>query len=255
MLLFVWSAAWADVLTWSCRPLPHWRPPLCHHGPSGQCLLIKTPPIHSSGWIFSIIWSHWCPSGPVLMSRARVPMMLWPPVPMAVAPVCSGPRSGLTSDWLVQAPWPGLCAPSPRHRPSCRAQCSALGARPDWALSWAPTGPQSRFWQGLGNLTATLPTTQKGKMLAKMNQFDSWWLLLGRVTHHSNKLFIVPIFVNISQPKVASAENIKLLGKVFKRLGQSPGCEQIKHFKKKKFCLHLSSESWNKLVYVWHKEN
>lgn len=128
MLLFLWSAAWAwaGVLTWvsaySDHPSELEALPGVIMGPVAW-LLIKTPPIHSSWWIFSIIWSHWCPSGPVPMSRARVPMMLWPPVAMAGAPVCSGPAPAwhLTG---ARAPWPGLCAPSPRHRPSCRAQGS-----------------------------------------------------------------------------------------------------------------------------------
>ena len=96
------------------------------------------------------------------------------------------------------AAWPGLevatvttwcppvrcCPPSPRSA----AQTALPGRRADPCHHGGPraasTEPrththsrQSRFWWGPGNLTATLPVQNEGK-LAKMNQMVSEWILL-----------------------------------------------------------------------------
>ena len=199
MLLFLGSAAWACVLTCACPPLPHdWAGGLwCPHGPVG-CLLIKTPPIHSSWAIFSIIRSHLWLSGPMLMTRARVPMVLWPPVPLrARAP------APLTSD---SGPGDPACA----RRPAVTSPRAVLRARwPDPRSCWARTGlylghPQV-LSRGFGRAWEIWPPPFPQH---KMEKFWQKWINLipgdfcqtvDSVTHYSHKLFIVPIFVNTAK--------------------------------------------------------
>ena len=201
------------VLTWALSaswPAVKEVSPWCPVG----CLLIKTPADHWSWWIFSIISCHWWlavgltthDQGPcahdvvtTCSARARAPAAdIWQ---CTLVPVTRPVRPVLPSPPLELAP----C--------SERSQRWWLG-EPAWALSWAPTGPQSRFWQGLGNLTATLPTIQNGKILAKMNQFDSWWLVSDSVTLFQQIIYCANICEH--QPKVASEENIKLKRKVLR---------------------------------------
>ena len=97
---------------------------------------------------------------------------------------------GLRDQGWRWPPWPpdahlcGCCPPSPRSA----AQTALPGRRADPCHHGGPraasTEPrththsrQSRFWWGPGNLTATLPVQNEGK-LAKMNQMVSEWILL-----------------------------------------------------------------------------
>ena len=190
-------------------PVPHdWAGGLwCPHGPVG-CLLIKTPPFHWLWTIFSIIRSHRGLSGLMLMTRARVPMMLWPPVPLtARAP------APLTSDCgrvtrSVRAIY--------RHQPSCRAQSSAAQTR--WAAGARAglyLGHPQVLSRGFGRAWEIWPPPFPQH---KMEKFWQKWINLipgdfcQTVSHTIPTNYLLCQYL-WTQPNAASEENIKLRGR------------------------------------------
>ena len=151
------------------------------------CLLIKTPADHWSGWIFSIISSHWW----LAVGQAHDQG----PCAHDVVTTCSARARAplLSSDSADRDP---ACAPRPAVT-APRARPVLAGSRPGLYL-----GHPQVLSRGFGRAWEIWPPPFQQY---KMEKFWQKWINLipgdfcQTVSHYSNKLFIVPIFVNISQ--------------------------------------------------------